>query len=81
MSPMNNQQPPTVPIPIEVPETVYRPFFTPKALARYFTVSERTVWQLLADREIESVRVAGSRRIPAEAVDEYLKRNRTPATR
>ncbi len=35
-------------------------FFTPKTLAAYLALSERTVRQLLADSAIPSYRIAGS---------------------
>jgi len=57
-----------------------RPLFTPKALATYLGLSERTVWQMLADGVIPSVKVnagrAGARRIDPADVDEYLSRRR-----
>lgn len=53
------------------------PFFMPRALARYLSVSERTVYQLLANRRIASYRVEGARRISAKDVDAYLAANRT----
>jgi excisionase family DNA binding protein len=51
-----------------------RAFLTPKTLARYLALSERTVRQLLADGVIPSYRIAGSRRIDPTDVDEYLRR-------
>ena len=78
---MNNQQTPSTPLPVHVPQTVYRAFFTPKTLAAYLSVSESTARQLIADRKIDSIRIAGARRIPPEAVDEYVKRHRVPAVR
>jgi excisionase family DNA binding protein len=58
-------------------------FFTPKTLASYLALSERTVRQLLADSTIPSYRIAGSRRIDPDDVDRYLQRcrnGRTPAS-
>ena len=52
-----------------------RPFFTPKTLADYLNVSERTVRQMIAEQRIDSVRVGGARRIPAEAVDAYVAKH------
>lgn len=52
-----------------------RAFFTTKSLAAYFQVSERAVQRLLEERQIDSVRVGGSRRIPAESVDRFVARN------
>lgn len=49
-----------------------RPFFTPKTLAAYLSISDRTARQLIADRVLPSVKIAGVRRIPAEAVDRYI---------
>jgi excisionase family DNA binding protein len=49
-------------------------FFTPKTLATYLALSERTVRQLLADSAIPSYRIAGSRRIDPQDVDRYLRR-------
>lgn len=51
-------------------------FFTPKTLAAYSALSERTVRQLLADSAIPSYRIAGSRRIDPRDVDAYLRRCR-----
>ena len=51
-------------------------FFTPRTLAAYLALSERTVRQLLADSAIPSYRIAGSRRIDPRDVDDYLRRCR-----
>lgn len=53
-----------------------QPFFTPKTLACYLSLSERTIRQMIADRTIASYRVAGQRRISAEDVDRYLASRR-----
>ena len=55
-------------------------FFTPKTLANYLALSERTVRQLLADNTIPSYRIAGSRRIDPSDVDSYLQRCRNGRT-
>jgi excisionase family DNA binding protein len=52
--------------------TERRAFFTPRMLAAYLAVSERTVRQMLADGVIPSYRIAGSRRIDPVDVDAYL---------
>ncbi len=52
------------------------PFFTPRGLAEYLNVSERTVRAMLADGKIASYLVEGSRRIAAEDVDLYLASRR-----
>jgi excisionase family DNA binding protein len=44
-----------------------RPFFSPKALAEYLSVSERTVREMLSKQRIPSYKVEGQRRIdPAD---------------
>jgi excisionase family DNA binding protein len=59
-----------------VGQATVSPFFTPKTLAAYLNLSERTVRQMLADRAIASYRVAGARRIDKTDVDAYLARHR-----
>ncbi len=53
-----------------------RQFFTPKTLAEYLSISERTVRQMLANGRIESYKVEGQRRIDSTDVDAYLARHR-----
>lgn len=53
-----------------------RPFFSPKALADYLSLSERTVREMLAKGEIPSYKVAGARRIDYRDVESYLAANR-----
>lgn len=62
---------------IRVKQHVEEPFFTPKTLAEYLSISERTVRQMCADQKIESYRVEGQRRIDLKDVRAYLARNRT----
>jgi excisionase family DNA binding protein len=57
-----------------------RPFFTPKALAAYLSISERTVRDMLSKHRIPSYRVEGERRIDPEDVDVYLARHRDNTT-
>ena len=57
-----------------------RPFFTPKALADYLSISERTVREMLSKARIPSYKVEGQRRIDPVDVDEYLARNRSRAS-
>jgi len=52
--------------------TERRAFFTPKTLAAYLAVSERTVRQMLADHVIPSYLIGGARRIDPADVDTYL---------
>jgi len=49
-----------------------RPCFTPKTLAAFLAISERTARQLLADETIPSFKIAGQRRILAEDVYDYV---------
>ena len=56
-----------------------RPFFTPKGLAEYLSISERTVRDMLSKERIPSYKVEGQRRIDPADVDRYLARNRNGA--
>lgn len=49
-----------------------RPFFTPKTLAEYLDLSERTVYDLLKRGKMPSYKVGGARRIASEDVERYL---------
>jgi excisionase family DNA binding protein len=60
-------------------EQEMRPFFTPRTLAGYLSISERTVRQMIADRRIASYRVEGQRRIDHKDVESYLARHRSEA--
>jgi excisionase family DNA binding protein len=51
-------------------------FFTPRSLAEYLSVTERTVYNLLAEGDLPSYRVRGARRIKADDVDAYLADHR-----
>jgi excisionase family DNA binding protein len=61
---------------IKVADDDRRPFFTPKMLAAYLAVGERTVYALLADGSIPSYKIAGTRRIDPDDVDKYLAHQR-----
>lgn len=61
---------------VRVDDTTVRPFFTPKTLAAYLDISERTVRQMVADQRIASYKVEGMRRIDRADVEAYLARNR-----
>jgi excisionase family DNA binding protein len=37
-------------------------------------ISESQVWALVRSGELESIKIGWSRRIPADAVDKYIKR-------
>lgn len=56
-----------------------RPFFTPKTLAAYLSISERTVRDMLSKHRIPSYKVEGQRRIDPADVDAYLARHRDNA--
>jgi len=56
-----------------------RPFFTPRTLAEYLSLSERTVRQMLIDGRIASYRVEGSRRVDPTDVEDCLQSHRQQA--
>jgi excisionase family DNA binding protein len=58
-------------------KTKRQPFYTPKTLAEYLSISERTVYDLAARGKIPSYKVSGARRFDPRDVDEYLAKNRT----
>lgn len=53
-----------------------RAFFSPRTLAAYLALSERTVRQMIADGTIPSYKFEGSRRVDPEDVDAYVARRR-----
>ena len=61
---------------IRTVERELRPFFTPKGLAEYLSISERAVRDMLGKRRIPSYKVEGQRRIDPADVEAYLARNR-----
>lgn len=61
---------------IRIAKRELRPFFTPKGLAEYLSISERTVRDMLSKRRIPSYKVEGQRRIDPADVEAYLARNR-----
>ena len=64
---------------VRVTQLERRAFFTPKTLALYLSVSERTVRSMLASGRIASYRVEGARRIDPVDVDFYLAAHRQEA--
>jgi excisionase family DNA binding protein len=56
-----------------------RPFFTPRTLAKYLSISEGTVRDMLSKDRIPSYKVEGQRRIDPDDVEKYLARNRSRA--
>lgn len=61
---------------LHVAKRELRPFFSPKALADYLSISERTVRDMLSKQRIPSYKVEGQRRIDPADVETYLARNR-----
>jgi excisionase family DNA binding protein len=61
---------------VRITERERRGFFTPKTLAQYLALSERTVRSMLAAGKVASYRVEGARRIDPADVDCYLARHR-----
>lgn len=64
---------------MRVAQQELRPFLTPKALAEYLSISERTVRDMLSKQRIPSYKVEGQRRIDPADVEHYLARNRNGA--
>lgn len=64
---------------LTVVEQSRRAFFTPRTLADYLALSERTVRAMLAEHRIPSYKVEGARRIDPADVDAYLARRRDDA--
>jgi excisionase family DNA binding protein len=62
---------------VRIARQEFRPFFTPKGLAEYLSISERTVREMLSKQRIPSYKVEGQRRIDPADVEQYLARNRT----
>jgi excisionase family DNA binding protein len=61
---------------VRVTDIERRAFFTPKTLAQYLAISERTVRSMLSSGRIPSYRVEGVRRIDPRDVDRYLAKRR-----
>jgi excisionase family DNA binding protein len=57
---------------VRVTELERRALFTPKTLALYLALSERTVREMLRCGVLPSYRVGGARRIDPSDVDSYL---------
>ena len=55
----------------EVGDDALGMFTVPEAAAR-MSLGKRTVWRMVADGEIESVKRGRSRRIPRQAVADYI---------
>ena len=64
---------------VRVAKQELRPFLTPKTLAEYLAISERTVRDMLSKQRIPSYKVEGQRRIDPADVEKYLARDRNGA--
>ena len=49
---------------------------TPKAAAQRLSLAESTLYQLLTSGELESITIGRARRIPMEALTDYIARLR-----
>jgi excisionase family DNA binding protein len=56
--------------------TERKAFFSPRSLAEYLEVSERTVREWLEQGTLPSYRFGGSRRIAADDVDTFVSQRR-----
>jgi excisionase family DNA binding protein len=61
---------------VRVTEPERRAFFTPRTLAQYLALSERTVRSMLSAGKLPSYRIEGARRIDPADVDRYLANRR-----
>jgi excisionase family DNA binding protein len=61
---------------VRVTELERRAFLTPRTLAQYLALSERTVRGMLSAGKLPSYRVEGARRIDPADVDRYLANRR-----
>lgn len=53
--------------------------YTVKRAAQVLDLGERTMWQLVQDEEIESIKIGRSRRIPRAALVAYVNQLRAEA--
>lgn len=52
---------------------------TPEDAAEMLSISRSKLYELLAAGEVESVRIGGSRRIPVDALEDFVDRQRLTA--
>jgi len=64
---------------VQVTTAARRAFLTPKALAAYLSLSERTVREMLRTGVMPSYRIEGARRVDPRDVDSYLAARRQEA--
>ena len=60
----------TVPVPTTAPTTL---LLTPTEAATQLRISRSSLYVLLARGDLASIRVGGSRRIPAQALDDFVR--------
>jgi len=60
-------------MPVATDKTTRPAFGTVPEVAEYLRVSRPTVYKLMNDGALQSIRVAGARRIPWEAVTELVE--------
>lgn len=58
----------------DAPDTAIPIFWRPAALARRLSLSRQSIYNLLARGELESIRIAGTTRIPESSVLAYIER-------
>jgi DNA binding domain, excisionase family len=55
-------------------------FYTPEAAAHELSISRAQIYKLMKSGEIDSVKIARSRRVPATALDDYEGKLRAQAS-
>jgi excisionase family DNA binding protein len=75
---MNNPvaAPGTTESPAERPAASRQLLLTPEQAAASLAIGRTTVYELLRNGALESVRIGSSRRVPIAALDEYVQRLR-----
>ena len=52
---------------------------TPEQAARLLAISRSKIYELMRAGRLDAIKIDGSRRVPVEAVDEFIARARTEA--
>lgn len=63
--------------PADIPQPVERVLLTPVEAARALGIGRSKVYELMLSRALASVKIGGSRRIPTDAIDEFVASLRT----